>query len=34
MYTTLAVDRMQAIDFGVSDRATNFDLLIDDIELY
>jgi len=34
MYTTLALDRLQALDFGVSDRATNFDLLIDDIELY
>jgi hypothetical protein len=34
IYNELAVDRMQAVDFGVSDRATNFDILLDDIELY
>jgi hypothetical protein len=34
MYTDLALDRMQAIDFGVSDVASNFELYIDDIELY
>jgi hypothetical protein len=32
--TELAIDRMQAVDWGVSDKATNFEIFIDDIELY
>ena len=32
--TSLALDRMQSVDFGVSNLATAFEVYIDDIELF
>ena len=32
--TQIATGKLQAIDWGVSDMASSFELFIDDIELY
>jgi hypothetical protein len=32
--TTLALDRLQAVDWGVSDKATQFEIFLDDIEMF